>query len=186
MGTKKEDNSLQLIIAGFGGQGILFTGKLLTHAAMLDGKEVTWFPSYGAEIRGGTANCTVIISDEMIGSPVVKNPNALLIMNDASMERFCPRLKPGGVLIMNESLIRNSPKCSDAEIIRIKATDIAEELGNGQVANMVLLGALIGKTGVLSIDTVLKALREITPGHKKMLIPVNETALRRGLSEVAD
>lgn len=179
-------DSLQLIIAGFGGQGVLFTGKLLTHSAMLEGKEVTWFPSYGAEIRGGTANCTVIISDEMIGSPVVKNPNALLIMNEASMERFVPRLKPNGLLIMNTSFVKNSPKRSDIETIPIKATDVAEELGNGRVANMVLLGALIGKTGIISLDTVFNALREIIPERRKDTILINETALKRGLKEVKE
>lgn len=178
--------SLELIIAGFGGQGVLFAGKLLAHAAMLEGKEVTWFPSYGAEIRGGTANCTVIISSEMIGSPVVNNPDTLLIMNDASMERFAPRLKQGGFLIMNSSLIKNPPQRRDIGIIQINATDIAEELGSSQVANMVMIGALIGRTGIISLDTAIGALREIIPEHKKEIILINETALRRGLKEIAD
>lgn len=178
--------SLELIIAGFGGQGVLFAGKLLAHAAMLEGKEVTWFPSYGAEIRGGTANCTVIISSEMIGSPVVNNPDTLLIMNGASMERFAPRLKQGGFLIMNSSLIKNPPQRRDIGIIQINATDIAEELGSSQVANMVMIGALIGRTGIISLDTAIGALREIIPEHKKEIILINETALRRGLKEIAD
>ncbi len=179
-------DSLELIIAGFGGQGVLFAGKLLAHAAMLEGKEVTWFPSYGAEIRGGTANCTVIISSEMIGSPVVNNPDTLLIMNDASMERFAPRLKQGGLLIMNSSLIKNPPQRRDIGIIQINATDIAEELGSSQVANMVMIGALIGRTGIISLDTAIGALREIIPEHKKEIILINETALRRGLKEIVD
>jgi 2-oxoglutarate ferredoxin oxidoreductase subunit gamma len=178
-----KNDSLQLIIAGSGGQGILFTGKLLAHSAMLEGKYVTGFPSYGAEIRGGTANCTVIISDEMIGSPVVHRPNSLLIMNEASVKRFEPQLKPQGLLIMNSSLIENFPKRSDIQIIKIKATDIAEELGNTQVANMVMLGALIGKTGIVNPHTISKALREITPQYKKTIIPLNEKAFKRGLSE---
>lgn len=179
-------NLLQLIIAGFGGQGILFAGKLLAHSAMLEGKHVTWFPSYGAEIRGGTANCTVIISDEMIGSPVVSRPNALLIMNEASMERFEPRLKPRGLLIMNTSLIKNPPKRSDIEIIGIKATDIAKELSNSQAANMVMLGALIVKTGILSRKTIFNSLQEIMPEHRKKAIPLNEKAFKKGTEELAD
>ena len=176
------NNLLQLIIAGFGGQGILFTGKLLAHSAMLEGKHVTWFPSYGAEIRGGTANCTVIISNEMIGSPVVHRPNSLLIMNEASMKRFEPQLKPEGLLIMNSSLIKNSPERLDIEIIKVKATDIAEELGNTQIANMVMLGAFIGKTGVIKPDTISRALLEIIPEHKKTIIPLNENAFKRGFN----
>lgn len=179
-------NLFQLIIAGFGGQGILFAGKLLAHSAMLEDKHVTWFPSYGAEIRGGTANCTVIISDEMIGSPVVSRPDALLIMNEASMERFNPRLKPRGLLIMNTSLIKNHPKRSDIEIIGIKATDIAKELGNSQAANMVMLGALIGKTGILSRKTIFNSLREIMPEHRNKAIPLNEKAFKKGTEEIAD
>jgi len=177
--------SLELIIAGHGGQGVLFAGKLLAHGAMLEGKEVIWFPSYGAEIRGGTANCTVIISREMIGSPVVNNPDTLLIMNEASMERFAPRLKQGGLLIINSSLIKNPPHRRDIGIIQINAADIAEELGNSQVTNMVMLGALIGKTGIISLDTVSDALREIIPEHKREIIQINKEALRRGLKEIA-
>ncbi len=180
-----KDNLLQLIIAGFGGQGILFTGKLLVHSAMLEGKHVTGFPSYGAEIRGGTANCTVIISDEMIGSPVVRRPNSLLIMNEASMVRFESQLKPHGLLIMNSSLIKNSPNRLDIEVIKVKATDIAEELGNSQVANMVMLGALISKIGIINSNTIFKALWEIIPEHRKNIIPLNESAFKRGLEEIA-
>ncbi len=183
---RERDNLLELIIAGFGGQGILFVGKLLCYAAMLEGKETTWFPSYGAEVRGGTANCTVIISDEMIGSPVVNNPDTLLIMNEASMKKFEPKLKAGGLLIMNESLIRNFSRRPDIEVVGIKANEIAEKLGNNQVANMVMLGRLIGKTSVISFDRVLTALREIVPPHRKNTIPINETALNMGLKEISD
>ncbi|MBI4653810.1 MAG: 2-oxoacid:acceptor oxidoreductase family protein [Nitrospirae bacterium] len=177
-------NLLQLIIAGFGGQGVLFTGRLLAYSAMLEGKEVSWFPSYGAEMRGGAANCTVIISDEMIGSPVVNNPNILLVMNETSMQRFGRTLKAGGILIMNASLLKGFNGRPDVETVQIKATDIAERLGNNQVANMVMLGALIGKTGVVSLDSALNALREMVPKHKKDIIIINETALRRGIKEI--
>ncbi len=178
---------LQLIIAGFGGQGILFIGRLLAQSAMLEGKQVTWFPSYGAEIRGGTANCTVILSDKMIGSPVILNPDTLLIMNEASMKRFEPQLKPRGLLIMNTSLIKNPPQRTDIEIIRIKATDIAKGLGNSQTANMVMLGAFIGKTEIISPNMITNhALKEIIPEHRKNIIPINVNAFNRGVEEIAD
>ncbi|MBI5026376.1 MAG: 2-oxoacid:acceptor oxidoreductase family protein [Nitrospirae bacterium] len=175
---------LGLIIAGFGGQGILFIGRLLAHAAMLTGKEVTWFPSYGAEIRGGTANCTVIISDEMVASPVIQKPDALIIMNKASLEKFENRLKTGGLLIMNQSLIKTAPQRSDIEVIAVKANDIAEEIGDSRVANVVMLGVLIGKTGIPDVDITLRALREIIPEQKQSMLTVNENALKRGIKEV--
>lgn len=181
-----KSNLLQLIISGFGGQGILLIGKVLAHSAMLEGKHVTWFPSYGAEIRGGTANCTVIISEEIIGSPAVRSPDALLIMNEASLERFEQRLKPHGLLIMNTSLIKNSPGRSDIETVKIKATDIAKGLGNSQAANMVMLGALIAKTGIINLNTVSTALKELSSEHKKHLLPLNKKACKKGLEEIAD
>ncbi|MBI4839302.1 MAG: 2-oxoacid:acceptor oxidoreductase family protein [Nitrospirae bacterium] len=176
--------NLKLIVAGFGGQGVLFTGKLLAYAAMLEGREVTCFPSYGAEMRGGTANCTIIISDEMIGSPVVNQPDVLLIMNEASMERFVPKLKSGGLLIMNSSLIKNLPKRQDIEALQIDATGMAEELGSSQIANMIMIGALIAKTGIISVDTVFNALEDIISERKKGIIPVNQTAIKRGLEGI--
>ncbi|HCC69497.1 MAG TPA: 2-oxoacid:ferredoxin oxidoreductase subunit gamma [Nitrospiraceae bacterium] len=179
-----ENDLLKLIIAGSGGQGILFIGRLLAHAVMLTGKEVTWFPSYGAEIRGGTASCTVIISDEMVASPVIQKPDALIIMNKASLEKFENRLKTGGLLIMNQSLIKTAPQRSDIEVIAVKANDIAEEIGDSRVANVVMLGVLIGKTGMPDMDITLRALREIIPLEKQSMLTVNETALKRGIKEV--
>ena len=174
-----------LLIAGFGGQGILFAGKLLAQSAMLEGRHVTWFPSYGAEIRGGTANCTVIISDDMIGSPVVRQPDSLLIMNEASMKKFEPLLKPQGLLIINTSLIKELPERSDIEIVKIKATDIAEEFGGSQIANMVMLGALIAKTRIINPGTISTALKEIIPEHRKNVIQINERAFKGGLKGIA-
>jgi 2-oxoglutarate ferredoxin oxidoreductase subunit gamma len=178
-----KNTDLKLIIAGFGGQGILFAGKLLAQSAMLENKQVTWFPSYGAEIRGGTANCTVIISDEMIGSPAVHSPDSLLVMNEASMGKFKSRLSPGGLLLVNASLIEYPDNRSDVETIKIKATDIAKELGSSQVANIVMLGALIGKTRIVKPDTVLAVIKQIIPAHKKNKIPLNNNAFRKGLEE---
>lgn len=177
-------NDLQLIIAGFGGQGILFAGKLLTHSAMLEGRHVTGFPSYGAEIRGGIVNCTVIISDEMIGSPIIHSPNSLLVMNQASRERFESQLKPRGLFIMNTSLIKDPANRTDIEIIGINATDIAEELGNSNVANMVMLGALIGRTGIINPETIFSAMKEVIPKHRKNIIQLNETAFKKGLAHI--
>jgi 2-oxoglutarate ferredoxin oxidoreductase subunit gamma len=181
-----KDSLLQLIIAGFGGQGILFTGKLLAQSAMLEDRHVIWFPSYGAEKRGGTTSCTVVISNEMIGSPSIKQPNSLMIMNEASLKKFEPMLKPNGLLIINSSLIKPAKIRSDIETVMIKATEIAEEIGNGQVANMVMLGALIAKTRVVKPETISNALIQMTPEHKKNIIQLNEDAFRRGFKEIAD
>jgi len=169
-----------VMIAGFGGQGVLVAGKLLAYAGMLEGKHVTWFPSYGAEIRGGTANCTVIISNDEIGSPVVRNPSAMLIFNEASFNKFEIRIRPGGQLFLNTSLVQAAPSRSDITRIDIKANDIAENLGDIRIANMVMLGALLKKTGVVALDSVLAALKQVLPARRHSLIPLNENALRRG------
>jgi len=179
-----KNNSLQLIIAGFGGQGVLFAGKLLAHSAMLEDKYVTCFPSYGAEMRGGTANCSVIISSEMIGSPTISHADSLIALNEASMKRFEPVIKPNGLLIINTSLIKNFTTRPDIEIIMIKATDIAKELGNSKAANMIMLGALIAWTEIVNPTAILKALREIIPVHKKDLIRLNEKAFIKGLGAI--
>jgi 2-oxoglutarate ferredoxin oxidoreductase subunit gamma len=171
---------LDVMIAGFGGQGVLVAGKLLAYAGMLEGKHVTWFPSYGAEIRGGTANCTVIISDEEIGSPVVRNPSAMLIFNEASFKKFETRIKQGGKLFLNTSLVHAAPSRSDISRIDIKANDIAEDLGDIRIANMVMLGALLKNTEVVALDSVLAALKQVLPARRHSLIPLNENALRCG------
>ena len=132
----------ELIIAGFGGQGIMLIGKLLAQTAMNCGKEVTYMPSYGAEVRGGTANCMLVISDSEIACPVVSNPNSMIIMNKASLTKFTPSLKNNGLLILNSSLINIEPVVDDSiEVIRLPADEIAVELGNIKAANMVALGA---------------------------------------------
>ncbi|HAK61277.1 MAG TPA: 2-oxoacid:ferredoxin oxidoreductase subunit gamma [Nitrospiraceae bacterium] len=172
-----------VMIAGFGGQGVLLVGKLLAHAGMLEGKHVTWFPSYGAEIRGGTANCTVIISSDEIGSPVVQNPSAMMILNEASYKKFEPRMKPEGSLFLNTSLIHEPPARSDLARIEVKANDIAESLGDIRVANMVMLGAFLKKTAVVSINSVLRALKQVLPPRRHALIPLNEKALKHGADE---
>ncbi len=172
-----------VMIAGFGGQGVLLAGKILARAGMLEGKRVTWFPSYGAEIRGGTANCTVIISDREIGSPVVGSPSAMLILNEASFLKFEPRIKPGGQLFLNTSLVACSSTRSDVLRIEIKANDLAKQLGDIRIANMVMLGAFLKKTGVVALGSVLDALKAVLPPRRHSLMELNERALKCG-SEV--
>ncbi len=172
-----------VMIAGFGGQGVLLAGKLLAYAGMLEGRHVTWIPSYGAEVRGGTANCTVIISSDEIGSPVVQNPSAMLILNDASFKKFEKRIKPGGQLFLNTSLVHEPPTRSDISRIEVKANDIADSLGDIRISNMVVLGAFLKRTGVVALESVLAALKQALPAHRHSLIPLNENALKRGAEE---
>ncbi len=175
-----------VMIAGFGGQGVLLAGKLLAYAGMLEGKHVTWFPSYGAEVRGGTANCTVIISSDEIGSPVVQNPSAMLIFNEASFKKFEKRIKQAGNLFLNTSLVQERPTRTDITKIEIKANQLAENLGDIRIANMVMLGAFLKKTGVVALESVLTALKQVLPARRHSLIPLNERALRCGAEGCAD
>ena len=176
----------EVIIAGFGGQGIMLAGKLLAQTVMNSGREVTYMPSYGAEVRGGTANCMVVISEKEIACPVVGNPDSLIVLNKASLAKFGPRLKKGGLLIMNSSLIEDEPQLDDSiEIISIPVDELAVELGNKKAANMVALGAYIQRKGLLAIESIIAALPEtITERHHKT-IPVNTDALQRGAEFVS-
>ncbi|BCB96265.1 ketoisovalerate oxidoreductase subunit VorA [Dissulfurispira thermophila] len=170
----------RIIIAGSGGQGILFLGKLLVYAGMIENKEVTWFPSYGAEMRGGTANCTVIVSDEMIGSPVIRNPDILIAMNEASYNRFSERLLSGGILIYDSSLINVKDRRRDVKIIGVPATEVSASFKNTKGANMIMMGALIGLTNILSIDSAIHAVDEITPARRKESVDTNKELIRKG------
>ncbi|MCE5194574.1 MAG: 2-oxoacid:acceptor oxidoreductase family protein [Nitrospiraceae bacterium] len=176
----------KILIAGFGGQGILFLGKLLAYSGMIEGKEVTWFPSYGAEVRGGTANCTVVISDEMIGSPVVRDPEILLVMNTASLNKFQPRLKKGGQLIFDSSLIKDPELRSDINVLDVPASDIASSIGSTKYANMVMLSSLLAKTGVIKEQSAIAALEEMISGKKKAFLDVNKEAILKGRKYVED
>ncbi|MGE5549199.1 MAG: 2-oxoacid:acceptor oxidoreductase family protein [Bacteroidota bacterium] len=170
----------EIIFAGFGGQGVLLMGQLVAYAAMSEGKEVSWFPSYGAEMRGGTANCAVVVSETTVGSPVVSEPTAIVVMNRPSLERFLPMLRPGGMLVYNSSLIEVEPGRADINIVAVPANEIANQLGSNRVANMVALGALLKGTGVVSAAGVMKALAKALPPHRQDLLPVNQAALERG------
>ena len=171
----------EIIIAGFGGQGIMLTGKLLAQTAMMAGKEVTYMPSYGAEVRGGTANCMVVIAEENIACPVVAKPDSLIVLNKASLNKFGPRLKNGGLLIMNSSLIDTQPQLDDSiEIIAVPADELAVELGSQKSANMVALGAYLQKRGHLTPDGAAQALPDVLARRYHKTLPVNTEALRRG------
>ncbi len=171
----------EVIIAGFGGQGILLAGKLLAQTAMRAGKEVTYMPSYGAEVRGGTANCMVVIAEEEVACPVVSRPDSLIVLNKASLKKFAPRLKKGGLLIMNSSLIDCEPQVDKSvEIIAVPADELAVDLGNQRSANMVALGAYLEKRGLLSPDAAAEALPETIAKRYHKTLPINIAALHKG------
>jgi 2-oxoglutarate ferredoxin oxidoreductase subunit gamma len=170
----------EIIIAGFGGQGVLFAGQVLAYAAMDNGLEVTWIPSYGPEMRGGTANCTVIVSSETIGSPLVLNPRAAIVLNLPSLDKYEPLVQPGGVLVANSSLINRGPERNDIDSIFIPANEIAESLGNKRLTNMVAIGAMLARLPVLSLEAIEKALEDHLPKRHQQLLPVNFRALRDG------
>jgi len=168
-----------VIMAGFGGQGILLIGKMLAYAGMHEGKEVSWLPSYGPEMRGGTCNCTVVISDRSVGSPVIQSPRAVVALNLPSLDKFEPNVRAGGLLIVNTSLINREPHRTDVRVVKVAANEIANELGNPRGANMVALGAYVGATGAVSLEEVDSVVRE-TFASKPKVIDVNLEALHRG------
>jgi 2-oxoglutarate ferredoxin oxidoreductase subunit gamma len=170
----------EIIIAGFGGQGVLFGGQVLAYAAMDAGKEVTWIPSYGPEMRGGTANCTIIIADDEIGSPLVKNPPLAIALNLPSFDKYEEVLAPGGTLIMNQSMVDRSAKREDINVIFVPCNEIAEELGDKKLLNMVAVGALLTALPEVTIKDIEKALEGHLPVRHKHLLPKNYEALRRG------
>lgn len=174
----------EIIVSGFGGQGALFAGQLLAYAGMDAGFHVTWIPSYGPEMRGGTAHCTVIIADDDIGSPLVRHPSIVIAMNMPSLDKYEPLVAPGGVLVANSSLTSRKPARADIRTIEIPANAIAEELGNARLANLVLAGAMLAASDVLTVDALEKALEAHLPQRHRNLIEANRRALRRGASLV--
>ena len=170
----------EIILAGFGGQGIMFAGQILSYTAMDAGKEVTWIPSYGPEMRGGTANCTVTIADEEIGSPLVQYPPAALVMNLPSLDKYEPLVKPGGVLVINSSMVDRPAKRTDVTVVNIPCNEIAEGLGNPRLANMVAIGALLAALPVVKLSDLEAALNAHMPGRHKNLLPKNVEALQKG------
>jgi len=169
-----------IIIAGFGGQGVLFAGQLLAYAGMDTGKHVTWIPSYGPEMRGGTANCTVIISDEPIGAPVVAQPDVAIVLNKPSYEKYEPLVKPGGLLVVNCSIVSQESDRSDIETVYITANAIAEEFGTVKMLNAVVLGTMLARRPVLRLEDVEQALVDHLPTRKAHLLEANRNVLQRG------
>ncbi|MDF2629489.1 MAG: 2-oxoglutarate oxidoreductase gamma subunit [Symbiobacteriaceae bacterium] len=171
----------EILIAGFGGQGVLTAGQLLAYAGNFEGKCVSWVPAYGPEQRGGTANCSVVISDQQIACTLVTEPSLCIVMNQPSLEKFEKAVKPGGVLVVNTSLCEKKATRTDITVVNVAATDTAIELGSQKFANMVALGALLGAMPVVDIEMVLKAMLKVMGEDKARFIPANREALKRGM-----
>lgn len=174
----------EIVISGFGGQGALFAGQILAYAAMDAGKDVTWMPSYGPEMRGGTANCQVIVADEEIGSPLTRTPRAAVILNLPSLDKFEPLVTPGGVIVVNSSLVNREVTRKDVKAFMIPAQEIAEELGNRRLLNMVMLGALLAALPILTIKDIEQALEDHLPERHRKFLKGNIKALHRGAAIV--
>ncbi len=170
----------QIILAGFGGQGILSMGHFIAHAALLEGKNVSWLPSYGPEKRGGTANCHVIVGDEEVGSPIISSATVLIAMNQPSLEKFESSVEPGGIIITDKSLVPVKPSRSDVRLYEIPATEMAYELGNPTYAGVVILGKLTALTGIMTEENFEKALKAILKPSRHYMIPDEMKALRQG------
>ncbi len=169
-----------IIVAGFGGQGVLFAGQLLAYTGMDNGLNVTWIPSYGPEMRGGTANCTVIISSEEIGAPLVAQPDIAIVLNQPSFEKYEPMVKPGGLMIVNSSIVTLESDREDIEIARIPANDIAAELGSAKMLNMAALGAMLAKRPLFDLDTLFTSLTDHLPARKTHLLDANYKVMQKG------
>ena len=174
----------KIVLAGFGGQGVMFIGKLLAIAGMLSDLEVCWIPSYGPEMRGGTANCSVIIADKEIFSPVITLADAGIVLNKPSYEKFLPRIKTGGTLVMNSSLIHDVDSRDDIDIIRLNASEIASEMNNPGIANMICLGALIPSLKLVDYSTLARAVEEETGKKNKELAMQNLKAIKKGMQAI--
>lgn len=176
----------EVIISGFGGQGSLFAGQLLAYAAMDQGLHVTWIPSYGPEMRGGKARCTVVVSDEEIGAPLVRRPSSAIVLNIPSMEAFEPAVKPEGVLVVNSSMVPDRSEREDLKAVYVPASDLATEMGNIRMANVLCLGALVEAMGVVTLDAVAEALDNHLPERHRDLLELNKDALRKGAELARD
>lgn len=170
----------RITMAGFGGQGVMAIGQLLTYAGMIENKSVSWLPSYGPEMRGGTANCSVVVSSDAVGSPVVVSATAAIVMNKPSLDKFEPTILEGGKLFINSSLIDRKSTREDIEVYYVPANDIANELGNMRVANMVMLGAYIEASKIVALESILEGFTKVFGEDKAHLIPLNKEALEKG------
>ena len=170
----------QIMIAGFGGQGVLFAGKFLAYKGMVQNKQISWLPSYGPEMRGGTANCSVVISDTPVGSPIITNPDMLIAMNLPSLQKFVDAVVPGGVIILDSTLIDAKVERTDVKVFYIPATGLAKDAGFSTLANMILMGKVIKETGAVRFDNNLETLKSFIPAKKEKLIDINCQALQAG------
>lgn len=173
-----------LIVSGYGGQGVLFVGMAISKGAMEEGKYVTWLPAYGAEMRGGTANCTVIIADEEVASPFQQNPKYVIALNSQSVERFEEKIRPGGTMIINSSLYKGKQKRTDINYIFIPANEIAQKIGEIKCANMVMLSALVAKTKIIRLESLKKVLKTVFTASKAKFLEINEKAIAMGAEYV--
>lgn len=170
----------RMLFAGFGGQGLLFMGKVLAYAGMLKDKQVTWIPSYGPEMRGGTANCSVVISDEEIASPIVNRPDILVAMNQPSLDKFGLKVKDQGLIIVNSSIVKNIPEFPGCNVIEVPANDLAQDLGTIKIANIVVLGVMLKMIDFLSKEDIINALTEIMPKGREKILEMNKLAVEKG------
>jgi 2-oxoglutarate ferredoxin oxidoreductase subunit gamma len=177
---------IKTVFSGFGGQGVLSMGHALATAAMLEGKHVTYFPSYGAEVRGGTANCTVSVSDEEIASPVASEPEFVVAMNQPAFVRFQNMLVSGGLALVNSSMVNGASVRGDIEVVEVPTSELAEKLGNIKVANMIMLGAFIRVSSIVSLSRLLKNLPDILGAKRERLLKINQEALGQGYEFVKE
>lgn len=173
----------EVVMAGFGGQGMLLAGKILAQASLQQGREVSWLPSYGPEMRGGTANVIVCISSKPIGSPLVESPRALMVMNLPSLEKFAPKVRRGGVIVVNSSLIKRDPRRNDCVVIQVPARELAQQAGSDKASNFVMLGAYVGATGVVPAEAIEAAIEHEFCGDKARFVAANTAAFRAGLEQ---
>ncbi|MDF2570806.1 MAG: Pyruvate/ketoisovalerate oxidoreductase, catalytic domain protein [Sporomusa sp.] len=176
----------EVTISGFGGQGVLLIGQLLAYAANKAGHTISWLPAYGPEMRGGTANCMVVISDGEVNSPQIINPTAVIALNKPSVQRFEPLIKTGGLLIVNTDLVDIEIQRKDISVVKIAAGTIAEKLGSNKIVNMVALGAFIKASGIVSLNAILQCLENVIPAHRASMIEVNAAAIKTGYEAVAE
>ncbi len=171
----------EIIIAGFGGQGVLSMGQVLCYSGVMENKEVSWMPSYGPEMRGGTANCIAIISDTLISSPILTKFDTVIALNQPSLDKFESAVKPGGLLIYEASTILNPPTRKDITVVPIEATKEASKLNNSKIMNMIVLGAFLKKKPIIEMENILKGLKKVLPERYHNLIPLNEEAIKKGM-----
>lgn len=176
----------EIIIAGFGGQGVLSMGKILGYSGMMQDQEVSWMPAYGPEMRGGTANVTVILSDNRISSPILNEYDTAIILNQQSMDKFEETIKPGGLLLYDPNGITKHPQRTDINVFKVEANKLAAEMGNTKIFNMIVLGAYLKIKPVVELDNVIKGLKKSLPERYHKLIPLNEQAIKTGLENVQE